>query len=326
MATIEKRGTSQWRVKVRKKGYPVLTQTFTKKAFADRWARDVESSMDKGIFIDHREAEQTTLANVLDRYEREVLPSKKSQKPVKGQIKKIKSFIGDFSLSQVTSSLIAEYRDLRLEEVSNETVRKELLLINRVLRTASIDWGIHLVNGNPIAQIRLPKPGKPRERRLEGNEKERLLKAAKEYGGYILNIIEFAIETAMRRGEIVKIEWKDIDFKKKTLHIDETKTDTPRTIPLSKKAMAILKSEPRNINGVVWCIQADSITQAFGRVCKTAGIINLRFHDLRHEATSILFEKGLSIMQASSVTGHADLKMLKRYTHLKAEDLVDKLQ
>ena len=204
MATIEKRGTSQWRVKVRKKGYPVLTQTFSKKALAERWARDVESSMDKDIFIDHREAEQTTLANVLDRYEREVLPTKKSQKPVKGQIKKIKSFIGDFSLSQLTSSIIAEYRDIRVGEVSNETVRKELLLIRRVLKAATIDWGIHLVNGNPVVQIRLPEPGKPRTRRLEHGEKDKLLKIAKEYGGYIHNIITFAIETAMRRSEIIR--------------------------------------------------------------------------------------------------------------------------
>lgn len=283
MATIEKRGTSQWRVKVRKKGYPVLTQTFSKKALAERWARDVESSMDKDIFIDHREAEQTTLANVLDRYEREVLPTKKSQKPVKGQIKKIKSFIGDFSLSQLTSSIIAEYRDIRVGEVSNETVRKELLLIRRVLKAATIDWGIHLVNGNPVVQIRLPEPDKPRTRRLEHGEKDKLLKIAKEYGGYIHNIITFAIETAMRRSEIIRIEWKDINFKNKTLHIDKTKTDTPRTIPLSKKAMSILSSEPRNINGTVWCIKPDSITQAFTRVCNNAGINDLRFHDLRHE-------------------------------------------
>ena len=326
MATIEKRGTSQWRVKVRKKGFTTLTQTFSKKALAERWARDIESSMDKGIFIDHRESEQTSLAEVLDRYEREILPTKKSQKPVKGQIKKIKSLIGDFSLAQLTSSLIAEYRDIRVSEVSNETVRKELLLIRRVLKTATIDWGIHLANGNPVSQIRLPKPGKARDRRFHHNEEEQLLKAAKNYGGYIHNIILFAIETAMRRGEIVKIEWKDINFKNKTLHISETKTDTPRTIPLSKKAIEILKNEPRNINGTVWCIKSDSITQAFKRVCNDAGITDLRFHDLRHEATSRFFEKGLNIMEASSITGHKDLRMLKRYTHLKAENLAYKLQ
>lgn len=95
---------------------------------------------------------------------------------------------------------------------------------------------------------------------------------------------------------------------------------------MSKRAIKILKSEPRNINGTVWCIKPDSITQAFKRVCNNAGITGLRFHDIRHEATSRFFEKDLNIMEVSSITGHKDLRMLKRYTHLKAENLVDKLQ
>ncbi len=130
----------------------------------------------------------------------------------------------------------------------------------------------------------------------------------------------------MQRGEIVRIEWKDINFKNKTLHISKTKTDIPRTIPLSKSAIKILKTEFRNINGTVWCIKADSITQAFKRICNNAEITGLCFHDLRHEATSRFFEKDLNIMEASSITGHKDLRMLKRYTHLKAENLVHKLQ
>lgn len=326
MATIEKRGPSQWRVKVRKRGFPSLTQTFAKKALAERWARDIESSMDKGIFVDHREASQTTLTEVLDRYERDILPTKKSQLPVKGQIRQIKRVIGNHSLSRLSSSVIADYRDMRIKDVSNETVRKELLLIRRVLKTATVDWGIHLANGNPVTQIRLPSPGKARERRLLHKEEEKLLKAAKEYGGHIHNITVFAIETAMRRSEIVNTQWSDIDLKKKILVIGETKTDTPRTIPLSKRAVEILNSETRNINGSVWCIKPDSITQAFERVCKKAEITDLRFHDLRHEATSRFFEKGFNIMEVSSITGHKDLRMLKRYTHLKAEDLVQRLQ
>ena len=314
------------RVKVRKRGFPSRTQTFTKKSHAERWARDVESAMDKGIFVDHREAAQTTLADVLDRYETDILPTKKSQIQVKTQIRQVKRMNGEHALSSVTSSIIADYRDIRVKEVSNETVRKELLLISRVLKAATIDWGIHLPNGNPVSQIRLPKPGKPRERRLLQGEEDKLLKAAKEYGGHIHNLIIFAIETGMRRSEIVNTQWSDIDLKKKTLAIGETKTDMPRTIPLSKRAVAILNNETRNINDSVWCIKPDSITQAFERVCKKAEITGLRLHDLRHEATSRFFEKGFNIMEVSSITGHKDLRMLKRYTHLKAEDLVQKLQ
>ncbi|MFK5914992.1 MAG: site-specific integrase [Woeseiaceae bacterium] len=326
MATIEKRGDAQWRAKVRKKGFPTLTKTFAKKAIAERWARDVESSMDKGVFIDHREADQTTLSDILDRYEREVLPTKKSQKPVKFQIKLIKQMIGNHSLSRLNSSVIAKFRDNRAKEVSGETIRKDLLLIRRVIHAAVVDWGIQLPNGNPVAVIRLPSPSKARDRRLETGEEKKLLKAAKEYGGNLYNIIVFAIETAMRRGEIINMKWRDIKFDKNTLYIDETKTDSPRTIPLSKLAIEVLKKEVRNIDGFIWNIQPNSITQAFRRICKKAEIEGLRFHDLRHEATSRFFEKGFNIMEVSSITGHKDLKMLKRYTHLKAEDLVHRLQ
>lgn len=90
--------------------------------------------------------------------------------------------------------------------------------------------------------------------------------------------------------------------------------------------MKILKKEVRNIDGVIWNIQPNSLTQAFRRICKKADIRDLRFHNLRHEATTRLFEKGFNIMEVSSITGHKDLKMLKRYTHLKAEDLVHRLQ
>ena len=113
-----------------------------------------------------------------------------------------------------------------------------------------------------------------------------------------------------------------INLAKRTWHIPHTKTGVPRTVPLSTKAVETLSAIPRRIEGRVWQLNAShNVTQAFNRVCKRAGLEDLRFHDLRHEATSRLFEKGLNPMQAASITGHKTLAMLKRYTHLKAEDL-----
>ncbi|MHB1516279.1 MAG: site-specific integrase, partial [Acidiferrobacteraceae bacterium] len=105
----------------------------------------------------------------------------------------------------------------------------------------------------------------------------------------------------------------------------ETKAGTPRRVPLSTRAMAILESLPRRLDGKVWSMRPDSITRAFERVCTAAGVTGLTFHDLRHEATSRLFEKGLNPMQVAAITGHKTLQMLKRYTHLRAEDLVGML-
>ena len=129
----------------------------------------------------------------------------------------------------------------------------------------------------------------------------------------------------MRRGEIAAMRWEHLDRQARVLLIPETKTGTPRRVPLSMAALAVLDALPRRLDGQVWAMRPDSISQAFERVCKAAGIEGLTFHDLRHEATSRLFEKGLNPMEVAAITGHKTLQMLKRYTHLRAEELVRKL-
>lgn len=171
-----------------------------------------------------------------------------------------------------------------------------------------------------------PQPKRGRERRLEEGELELLMAAAKDYGGEMFAIISFAIETAMRRGEIAGLRWANIDKEKKIAKLQDTKNGENRTVPLSPAALKLLNSLPRNINGKVFSLRADSITTAFERCCMRSEIKNLRFHDLRHEATSRLFERGFNLIEVSSITGHKDLAMLKRYTHLRAEDLAEKLE
>ncbi len=139
-----------------------------------------------------------------------------------------------------------------------------------------------------------------------------------------------AVETGMRRGEICRIILHDINLDKSVLRIPDSKNGNPRTIPLSDQAKSTLTAiinlnDPPHASMPVVEIMPDSITQAFNRACKRAGIENLRFHDLRHEATSRFFEKGLNVMEVASITGHQDLRMLRRYTHIRAETLVDRL-
>ncbi|AFJ02589.1 site-specific recombinase, phage integrase family [Methylophaga frappieri] len=326
MASYIKRGEGQWQAKVRKKGYPVQTKTFRNKSLAQKWATQVEAQMDNKMFISSTLAETTTVQQLTKRYITEILPSKKSAVSMGSMIRCISNCIGEYAVISITPSVLADYRDTRLKRVKPETVRKELLCIKRILTIASKEWGIYLPHGNPVDRITVPpQPKRGRERRLEGNEQERILDAAKKYGGEISAIIRFAIETAMRRGEIAKLRWENIDIAKRVVTLPDTKNGDSRTVPLSTSALNILAEIPRNINGKVFSMRADSITHAFERCCKCANIANLRFHDLRHEATSRFFEMGLNIMEVSSITGHKDLMMLKRYTHLKAEDLARRL-
>jgi integrase len=324
MPTYEERGKYQIRAKIRIKGYPSLSKTFTSKKEAEAWAKLEESKMLRRTWVSISESEKTTVRDVLERYRIEVLPSKKSQHPVLYQIKSINRFLGAYSLASLTSSNVADFRDKRLKEVDPQTVIKDLSLLQRVLNLVMKEWGINLPHGNPVQQIKMPKQPEGRDRRPHDNEINLILWELRD-NKIMYNIVLFAIETAMRRSEITSMNWKHIDLAKKVLLVPITKTNISRKIPLSSKAISILNSLPRVNKDSVWGIKADSITKAFNRACERANIEDLRFHDLRHEATSRFFEKSLSIMEVSTITGHKDLRMLKRYTHIRAEELANKL-
>ncbi|MHB1349254.1 MAG: site-specific integrase [Desulfobulbaceae bacterium] len=340
MATIENRGNYQFRAKVRKRGHKTITKTFNNRRDAEAWARSVEAEYDRKGFLPSLVAHQMTFRQAGERYREEVFPRLANKgKTENARLLRLIDKFGELALASLDSSHAAQFRDLRLKEgASPQTVKHEIGLLGRILKQCVIDWGIPLPKGIATAQIRKPTLPPGRDRRLRAGEEERLLAAARASKcREIESIIIIALETAARRGEIAAMRWEDIDLKKRTWHIPKTKTLVPRTIPLSQRAGEILHSLPRRIDGGVWRLRReDGITQAFDRLCKSrvkkeGGIKivdkfpNLRFHDLRHEATSRLFEKGLNIMEVASITGHKDLRSLQRYTHLKAEDLAEKL-
>ena len=131
----------------------------------------------------------------------------------------------------------------------------------------------------------------------------------------------------MRRGELLPLCWGNVRLEKRYAHLPDTKNGDSRDAPLSALALELLGKLPRNISSdqVVFPLHFEALKSAWRRACSRAGIIDLRFHDLRHEATSRFFEKGLNVMEVAAITGHKDLRMLQRYTHLRAEDLALKL-
>jgi integrase len=322
--TIRKKGEGQYHVQIRKRGYPAQTKTFTKEADARRWATIIESEMERGVFVSRTEAEGTLVKDILARYETEVLPSKRGAQSDKSRLKTLKEAFGDYRLATLSSSQVAKFRDQRLKFVGPQSVIHEINLLNRVLKAASIDWGIHLPNGLPTAQVRKPMKPRGRDRRVTDAEIESILMATE--SAELRTVVVLALETGLRRSELALLAWDEIDLEKKIAHIPRTKTDVPRTVPLSTKAVAALQNL-KTKDGLVFTLKPESMSQSFERACEKhrANIAGLRFHDLRHEATSRLFEKGLNIMEVAAITGHKTLEMLKRYTHLRAEDLAKKL-
>ena len=165
-----------------KEGVSRSGQDIRLKTEAEAWARQIESEMDRGVFVSRAEAESTTLAEALERYIREVLPGKKSRRVILSQTKYLTPRLGNLLLSAITSSILARYRDQRLADgAAAQTAKHDLSLISRVLNTAIKEWGIDLPAGNPVLQIRMPRVANARDRRLVGDEQARLLGAAEAY-------------------------------------------------------------------------------------------------------------------------------------------------
>ncbi|HJV84495.1 MAG TPA: site-specific integrase [Noviherbaspirillum sp.] len=338
MAAITKR-KSGYQAEIRRKGFPTVSKVFGSRRDAEAWSRRIESEMDQRCFVDRTEAEKTTLGDVLCRYKCEITPKKKS---ADSEALRISKFLRDekicaYKVSALNGKLLADWRDRRLLEVSGSSVNRELNLISHALNIARKEWGIHV--DNPVSFIQRPKHNKPRERRLSAQEKDVLLlelklscrrpngtfKAGGSHNPWVLPVVLFALETAMRMGEILSLRWVDIDLSKRVAILHDTKNGERRAVPLSTSAIEGLSGLPRSIDGRVFPITREALKRAFSRACERAGVQDLHFHDLRHEATSSLFEKGLNMMEVAAITGHKTFQMLKRYTHLKAEDLAVKL-
>lgn len=318
------------------------------RAFRDRKKADLALDPTAKLVIQSREAKREatrlTLDSLLDRYSREVTPLKKGKRAELLRINKLRRFpVAALPVQLIDrTSLCTFLQTGSTEGWSSSTARKYLMLISAVFSTAVKRWGYNL--DNPVRTVEVPSNGTGRTRRLEPGEYDRLLTSVKGCRSrYIPALFVLAVETAARRGELLKLDWKDVDLKSGTAVLRNTKNNEDRVIPLSSLARQTLKGLPRAIAGPVFPIEEHKARsgfemarlrarRAYEKECSEAGkeadpsyLTGLRFHDLRREATTRLFERGFDIMEAASVTGHKTLSMLKRYTNLRAEDLARKL-
>jgi len=184
----------------------------------------------------------------------------------------------------------------------------------------------HSFGREPAKLISKPKAPKARERRLRDEELERLILASGECLNPLVEpLILLALKTAMRLGELLRMERGHIDERSRTLLIPITKNGDPRTISLTPTALALLQTLVADEKGRLIPTSASAVKQAWRRLVKRAGIVDRHFHDLRHEAISRLFERGLTMPEVALISGHRDPRMLFRYTHLKAEEVAKRL-
>lgn len=327
MATITKyRG--KWRCRVRKSGYPLQSKTFILKADADAWGRNIEVAMDKGTFTvgavpDDDGPVIETVHELLDEYlTKESVKKADTGDADRNRSKPIKAELGAYSIHTLTSKRVAKYKADRLAlGFAPQTVTHELNLLHRAYVVAVEEWGVAL--RAPIPRAKRPALPSGREHRIRPKHVKAILLATE--SEQLGPIVEFAIETCMRRAEIVRMNWEDIDLRRKSVVLPKTKNKKLRTIPLSIKAQAILEALPGR-EGPVFSMAQWSISQAFKRAVDRCKLGHLVFHDTRHEGISRLFELGMNVLEVSRISGHKTLSQLDRYTHLDVTHLGKKLR
>ncbi|MHB1668821.1 tyrosine-type recombinase/integrase [Thiomonas sp.] len=323
---------------------PSISRTFDLKADAENWARDMEREAQRGNMSALRDdAGRTTLEQVATQYVAGPVQLLASRADVTRYMQSARARFGPLFLSSIRGVDVAAWRDELLRDgLSPQSVIHHLNALSGLFSFVEKELSIDLPAGNPVAKVRKPATPKSRDRRLLPGELDALMNAASAPG--LRQIIILAIESSMRLGELLELEWKRVDLSRRTAHLTDTKNGESRTVALSSEAIAALQALPRRIDGRVFHWAApDSFNKTWSRLversqtsyladCIAQGtkpdpafLADLRFHDLRHEATSRLFEKGLGVMEVASMTGHKSLAMLKRYTHIEAAKLAQKL-
>ena len=357
MALIRRRG-KRWQSVVRRKGWPKQSRAFGTRADAEAWAREIESDMDRGVFVRRDLAESTTLKELLERYAAEVVPGHKGRE---SEALRCSALAQTPLAARIVATLrrrdFSEYARARLKVRKPATVRREVQLFHAAIEWARDEEDIYLPD-NPARRVKLPPLNNERQRRLLPGEEELLLAAcsqverARDTNGkfeeagtlvwWLRPLIVLAIETAMRRGELLALTWRDIDLDRRIAQLHTSKNGKPRKVPLSTRAIETLRAMPRTLDGPVIPATPNAVKLAWPRLlarsrkrylaeCARTGQVDdgllaeLRLHDLRHEGTSRLAERVPNVVELSAITGHLDLNMLRRYYHPNAERLAQKL-
>lgn len=325
MASIRKRGNA-WQARVSRQGFPAETKTFNTRQEAERWSRSIEAAMDTGSFTSPRPIQDLTLGDLVARYRVNVTPLKRGAVEEVFRLKALeRSRLGKLSLTNLTPEVVAGYRDDRLKSCCNDTVIRDLAVLSSIFSHAAKEWGLRMPN--PVALIRKPKSQPGRNRTLTCEEETRLMHHARAEGrrnSFMVPLLTLALETAMRRGELLSLRWELVDLERRIAHLPLTKNGLSRFVPLSTRAVETLRGLPRS-SELVFPWKAPAVSAAFDRLRIRASLQDLRFHDLRHTATTRIASKLTNVIELAAVTGHQSLQVLKRYYHPDPEMLARKL-
>lgn len=343
MASIRQKGPHQWQVQIRRKGWPVQSATLRSKKDALAFARKTEREMDQGIFIDQSMGSETTLGELIDLYLKGVTANRPSQDARQSESSRLKRFkrkekrLCSYAVINLSPDHFEDYRDRRKAArlkngklIAPSTVNKELMQLKRVIDYRKRRLGIIINPVNTEDVQRLPVNDE-RDVRLSPEQRNKLLNACDDLRNPLIRaIVEMGFETGARRGNLLRLEWSDIDLDKGTALLRGIKNSrTPEKvinheIGLTPRAIQMLQELPQTSKRV-FPLTANAFRKCFNRARKNADLEHFRFHDTRHERVSSLFEAGWSMIQVMAQSAHRDPKSVKRYANISGKHLASEL-
>jgi integrase len=337
MANIQRRttheGKTSYRVQVRLKGYPPQTATFERLTDARKWAQQTEAAIREGRHFKTTEAKRHTLAELIDRYIREVLPGKRDKANPARQLSWWKDQLGAYMLADVTPALLVEHRDklagsttVRHQERTPATVNRYMAVLSHAFTIAVKEW--QWLEDNPLRKVSKPKEPRGRVRFLSDSERARLLAACRAHKSPDLYLaVVLSLSTGARQQEIMSLRWYQVDLNAGVIRLEQTKNGERRALPLTGHALDLVRerAKVRRIDtDLLFPSHHDTakpinLRNVWLAALKQADIKDFRWHDLRHSAASYLAMNGATLAEIAEVLGHKTLAMVKRYAHLSEQ-------
>ena len=340
MAAIQKRG-NVFRVRIIRKGYQTQSKTFKTRIEAVKWARQIETQIDQGLIAPSKTHTNRMLDADLgfneaaEHYIKTHTIHKRNCRTETGTIRALIKYWGNTQVQKIDKNKVFEVRDDLLSRGrSGDTVNHYYSAISKIYQMLQSEWTIAV--NNPIKGLKRLPANPSRTKRVTGEVQTALLTAcAQSQSPLLLPIVRIALETGMRRGEIMNMKWTDVDIVQRRIYLHKTKNGTPRQIPLTQAAVRVLSDLPHHDPDLVFPMNMDELRRNFERAIKNARDLwtknginpfdDLRLHDMRHEALSRLSDAGLNVIELAHISGHKTLAMLARYTHPSHQAIFTKL-
>ncbi len=329
----KRKGSIYWWMCIRHNGGRIQKSLGTaNKKSAQKIKDKIKTQINEGNYFEKLAGHNKTFRDMMKRFMREHAPkvSISMQNSYNASLKHLIPFFGDLTLLSISRKKISRYKEFRKEKGAKPaTINRELAMLSKAFTLAIEDW--EWINDKPFSKIAYEKENNGRDRWLTEDEEKRLLDNCPEW---LREIVVFALNTGLRQGELLSLEWKRVNLFRKTILIQITKNGRPKTVPLNQIAMDVIlrksKSKVRKLkNDFVFVsihgtkIDRFSLRRAFNKAVRQAEIENLKYHDLRHCFCTKLAQRGVDIYKIAKLAGHEDIRMTQRYSHHCPESLRD---